>query len=719
MQKLLHTYIVLLFTILLLTFVGGRNANAQNTVQKVGYPTFKALMINSFSINITYPREKQTRNFEVQFLGNDTATFNQFNLLLNISPALKEVTYQTSFIRRISEIENPHILVVDQSMNSQIEEIWEAVTSKKILLVTENCTDLKYLMLNIYVNSETNLGSFQMNRTNILLEGLNYTPDLLLSGGSDVDVRELYLSMKTDLEAANNEVEEQKVIILEQNADIELQKQIVEDLQKTINELKIRIQNEKDNLHVLEDSISTQQQILKEKLKQINIQDEKLNKSMEILKIKENLLNDRENDILIQTQKLDSLITESTKQQIIINDQKIILNSKELLIGSQQKKLLFYILLVVVLFLLVFFGLVLIRMKQNDNKTLETKVILRTTELQNEITERIKTEKELEKHKLHLEKLVEDRTVEISHINEELRNANEEQLEVNNELLNQKEELEITLQQLQETQNQLIQSEKMASLGVLTAGIAHEINNPINYISSGVEGLQTVVNEIVKIIHLHKNLTAPQTDNLTQKDSTQNIDYLVNGVQRLTKNIQTGVNRTTEIIRSLSIFTRMDEGELVLANLEDNIDSALTLLHGSFKNKIEVVKKYGKIPQIFCYPGKMNQVFINLFANAIQAIADKGTIEIETACESFKNEKDKNCRFVKIVVKDSGHGMSETVKNKIFQPFFTTKEVGKGTGLGLSITHGIIEQHKGRISVNSEINKGTEFVLLLPTNLKT
>jgi len=180
--------------------------------------------------------------------------------------------------------------------------------------------------------------------------------------------------------------------------------------------------------------------------------------------------------------------------------------------------------------------------------------------------------------------------------------------------------------------------------------------------------------------------------------SLKEIDDLLNGMDE-------GAKRTAEIVKGLRNFSRMDQNVVKKANLNESLDSTLALLHSSYKNRIEIEKDYGDIPEIDCFPGQINQVFMNILSNAIQAISHEGVIKIKTWTDG---------KMVKISLKDSGAGMTDAVRKKIFDPFFTTKEVGKGTGLGLSISYGIIEKHNGEIEVFSRPGHGTEFIISIP-----
>jgi signal transduction histidine kinase len=273
-------------------------------------------------------------------------------------------------------------------------------------------------------------------------------------------------------------------------------------------------------------------------------------------------------------------------------------------------------------------------------------------------------------------------------------------------------DLRKTMEKLKSTQAQLINSEKMASLGQLTAGIAHEINNPINYISAGINPLKRDMAEINELFNRYRKISQNGYDENLLNDARQYSDeieseYLFEEIQSLLHGIEEGATRTTEIIMGLRNFSRMDEDAMKTANINDGIDSTLMLLKNKLKNKVKIIKDYGQIQPIDCYPGKLNQVFMNIINNAADAIKDKGTITIRTSSEGGS---------VLVSIKDNGIGMPDKVRKKIFEPFFTTKDVGQGTGLGLSISFGIIEQHNGSISIKSAAGKGSEFIIRLPIN---
>lgn len=287
------------------------------------------------------------------------------------------------------------------------------------------------------------------------------------------------------------------------------------------------------------------------------------------------------------------------------------------------------------------------------------------------------------------------------------------------ELYKQKKELRFTLKKLQETQDHLVQSEKMASLGVLVAGIAHELNNPINYISTSAEGLQYSIDDILDVLDKYAQLTPeniaqklPEIDKLKKR---LDFEDLVAEVKVLLDNIQTGANQTAEIVRGLRIFSRVEGGELELVNVHDALDQSLLILNNEYKYDIELEKNYADAPLITeALTSKLGQVFVNIIKNAIDAIKmnptnQKGKISLKTSLASLQETN-----MIAIEIEDTGGGISEETRKHIFEPFFTTKDVGKGTGLGLPISLGIIENFGGKIIVNSNMGQGTKFIVYLP-----
>ena len=304
-----------------------------------------------------------------------------------------------------------------------------------------------------------------------------------------------------------------------------------------------------------------------------------------------------------------------------------------------------------------------------------------------------------------------DNHVGISFENITNRKKTEEALRKNeSELITKNKELEETLKKVKEMHTQLILSEKMASLGQITAGIAHEIKNPLNFIQGNIEPLKRDLKDILTILKKYESVIDEQKIQHTfsevesLKDETD-FPYIVDEINKLIEGITEGTNRTTQIVKSLGSFSRTEEDKFIKTTIHEGIDSTLTLLGSKIRERIIIHKEYGDIPDIECLPSKLNQVFMNVLTNATQAIDEKGEIFIKTSSDR---------KMVRISIKDTGRGMSKEVQKHLFEPFFTTKEIGKGTGLGLSITYSIVEQHQGNIIVKSEPGNGAEFIISLP-----
>jgi two-component system NtrC family sensor kinase len=286
------------------------------------------------------------------------------------------------------------------------------------------------------------------------------------------------------------------------------------------------------------------------------------------------------------------------------------------------------------------------------------------------------------------------------------------------ELIETNQSLSITIENLKAAQFKLVETEKMASLGQLTAGVAHEINNPINFVSANVAPLRLDFNELFELLEKYDVAAHnPQngqllTDAQTYRDKID-AQFVKDEILGLLDGIEDGANRTSEIVQSLRTFSRMDELVLKPANINNAILNTLILLRSSIPNYIEIKPVFDKLEPLNCYSGKLNQVLVNLINNGIQAIKAKEHHHQESVLIVTRDEPDHVC----IEITDSGIGMSEEVKQRIFEPFFTTKEIGEGTGLGLSIVFGIIEKHHGSIEVKSTLGKGTTFTVRLPKNL--
>ncbi len=294
-----------------------------------------------------------------------------------------------------------------------------------------------------------------------------------------------------------------------------------------------------------------------------------------------------------------------------------------------------------------------------------------------------------------------------------------ERQEAEKNLETQYERLKTTLEELKAAKSQLYQSEKMASIGQLAAGIAHEINNPIAFVMSNFSPLDEYVETMSKLLNMHnafmdsidkKDEFATETlkSSISSFSEQADINFVLDDVRSLVADSQDGLARVKDIITNLKNFSHVDGVESEQTDIHDNIESTLKILHYQTKMGIEIIKDYGDLPYVNCNPGLINQVFMNIIQNAIQALGEQGSIQIKTR-QSGNN--------VEISIKDNGPGIPEDKINEIFNPFFTTKPVGQGTGLGLSMCHNIIKKHKGKIEVSSQPGEFTEFIITLPIEI--
>jgi PAS domain S-box-containing protein len=286
----------------------------------------------------------------------------------------------------------------------------------------------------------------------------------------------------------------------------------------------------------------------------------------------------------------------------------------------------------------------------------------------------------------------------------------------------QAQQLQLALQELKQAQSQLIQTEKMSSLGQMIAGIAHEINNPVNFISGNLNYTSEYVNDLLELVKLYREKETTSPEKIEEFAEEIDLNFIIEDLPKTLSSMQVGANRIRDIVLSLRNFSRLDQADMKIADLHEGIDNTLLILHSRLAAKgtskeIKVLKKYANIPNIECYPGQLNQVFMNLLANGIDAFPEDHPapeIVIETSLEKGE-DTESNSQAIVVKIKDNGTGMSEETMKQIFDPFFTTKPVGKGTGLGLSISYQIIvEKHAGTLECKSELGKGTEFIITIP-----
>lgn len=305
----------------------------------------------------------------------------------------------------------------------------------------------------------------------------------------------------------------------------------------------------------------------------------------------------------------------------------------------------------------------------------------------------------------------------------ELVQKNQQLLELNQALEKANQELQTNYDRLQQTQLQLVQTEKMSSLGNLVAGVAHEINNPLSFLQGNLEYAIGYIEDLLGHLKLYQTQYEP-TDEIVKNAENIELNFLIQDLPNLIQSMEAGIERIGNISTSLRSFSRTDTVAKVYFNLHEGLDSTLLILKHRLKGnndrrEIRVIKHYGGLPQIRCLPGQLNQVFMNLLGNAIDALEECGhlrnSIAISDRCPQIEIKTEVKYEEAIVLIRDNGIGMSEDVRARIFEQGFTTKPVGKGTGLGLAIARQIVEEkHGGRLTCTSELGKGTQFAIAVP-----
>ncbi|WP_138984231.1 ATP-binding protein [Alishewanella jeotgali] len=267
-------------------------------------------------------------------------------------------------------------------------------------------------------------------------------------------------------------------------------------------------------------------------------------------------------------------------------------------------------------------------------------------------------------------------------------------------------DITVLKQQLAELTEQLVRSEKLASIGQLAAGVAHEINNPIGYVASNLSVLKEYTNGLTLLVQRLSALLPPAQSQLLK--SQFDFDYICEDLPKLLQQSEQGLQRVIEIIRDLKDFSHIDQAEFVMADLHQGIQSTLNIVANEIKYKAEVVRQFAELPLVSCIPSQLNQVLLNLLVNAAQAIVERGIITISTGCDA---------QWVWFSVADTGPGIATEQLEQIFQPFYTTKPKDQGTGLGLALSRSIVEKHKGLLEVQSTPGVGSCFTVKIPRSI--
>ena len=653
--------------------------------QEVTSPLIKSGLIHKFAQHIVWPQEEAIDTFRIGVFGEDPELMS--NIMLLESFDLKGKPIAIKKFTRINDISGIHLLYLSRDANSEIQKVSRQIAGTQTLMVSDRARNQNLIMINFLPMTEGK-AEFEVNKANITDAGMDIAPDLLLLGGTEIDVVGLFKQSQQAMERFKGQIDDlsesfknKSKQIEEQNKQIEDQIQEIEKQKREFEIQKLLYEEQAHNSKMLQEEMDTNAERLAEVLKELEEKQQTLDSKIELISVQEVEISIQKAEIENRTSILKKQEDQVRSQEKKIEDQVSQLSNFANTVARQRIFLYIIIVVCILVVCLVFFIYNGYKIKKNANLEIEEK------------------NRELE-----------ERQEEIILQSEEILQANEEVVATNEDLEIQKKELQYTLENLKLAQSQLIQSEKMASVGVLTAGIAHELNNPINFVSGNVKPLRRDIEDIFSVIEKYESIikAGKLADAFSDVDALKDkIDYslLMKEVIGLLEGIEEGANRSSQIVKGLRSFSRLDEEKLQIYDIHEGIDSTLILLYNKIKSRIEIKKDYGDFKEIECYPSKLKQVLMNILTNSIQAIEGKGEIIIQTISSDIG---------IKIIIKDNGRGMSHEVKEHIFEPFYTTKDVGKGTGLGLSISFGIIEEHKGNIDVISEPGKGSEFIISLP-----
>ena len=267
------------------------------------------------------------------------------------------------------------------------------------------------------------------------------------------------------------------------------------------------------------------------------------------------------------------------------------------------------------------------------------------------------------------------------------------------------------ISELKQAQAQLIHGEKMSSLGQMVAGIAHEINNPVNFIYANIDYVNKYTKDLLEVVYLYQQFCPQPSPEITNKIEDTDLDFINQDLPKIMASMHTGTERIRQIILSLRTFCHLDEAEMKKVDIHEGIDNTLLILNHRINRGIAVIKQYGRLPLIECYPAQLNQVFWHIISNAIDELLAHKEL---SRPQIFIQTKLVNSDEVEVRIRDNGMGIAPEIKDKIFDPFFTTKPVGEGTGMGLAICYQIVEKHHGKIQLISELGQGVEFIITLP-----
>lgn len=602
--------------------------------------------VNAFIKNIVWSSEKEV--YKILVISEDDELNEEFRRLAK-SKKVRGKAIEVYFSNYPAITDQVDVVYLSAKFNASLVSVKDQIGNNETLLVTDSEEDERLIMINFTV-SEGGPLNFEINRANIINQGMRILPEMLLLVGSEIDVARLYREAQDSVRFM-----EDRIAMLQANYDSIANK--VALTERIIQNQNIKIDEQLDEIYEKQSTINWQSRSLDSLRMEYRNSETSLDSIQKNLQVRENQLLRLQSAIDKQSDQLEEGNETLEQQLLLISEQDREIKSREsrleemtVIVDAQQNTLIYLALFLIAVLVIA----VLIYRAYSDRK--------RDAKL----------------------------------------------------LMEQKEELSTLITELHQTQTQLVQSEKMASLGVLTAGIAHEINNAINFVYSGIQILEMKFSDIKPVLNEFRALNIDDLDfkgrikNLVEEKEKMAYDESQDLIDQMIQNIQIGVGRTTEIIKGLRTFSRSEDEEKTNVNIHKDIEVALLLLKSRYKDVIQINKKFdNKIPEIAGYQGQLGQAFLNIINNAIDAVAgrgDKAEITIET---KLKNE------MIEISIMDNGMGIPREISDRIFDPFFTTKKVGAGTGLGLSITYGIVEKHGGTIGVHSK-KYGTEFLITLP-----
>lgn len=620
--------------------------------------------IYNFSRYITWPNEHELDSISILVLSQNQQLIDEFKSFAQ-KRTIKNKPIRVVVLPQMpkSQMHQFQIVMLGASRMALVDEVALEIHNRPVLMITENLENKRNVMINLY-DTQTGELRFEVNRANMYAHQLTMDPEILLLGGNEIDIAELYRKSQRELDSVQNQM------MLFGDTLKKLQNQMESSLEQ------INFQNEnirKQDL-LMEEQVAEIVKVHEER----TLQQRELNKQHDQLSNQQNLLSSQAESIQVQTKRLSEHQQRVKEQEIEIERGRTILDGlgseidsknkvlkeQDSIIEKQKQNLLLLGLVVFLSFMVLVLILLGLRNYLRKNRVLAAQ------------------------------------KVQIEKVNSKLEASNKSLYSI--------------ITQLKETQSQLVSSEKMASLGVLTAGIAHEINNPVNFIYTGINSLKKDYSDVRTFLKalrpiLNEEKTNPEVQKLNELWADLDLETTLDIIDQTIDDIAIGAERTTDIVRGLRDFSRIDKDAQQWADVHEGINSALLLLRNKFKNRIQVVKEFQQVPRIECYPGKLNQAFLNILSNAIDAIKDSGTIWVRTRVEE---------EALVVEIEDTGEGITPENLQKIFDPFFTTKVVGQGVGLGLSITFGIIKEHGGSIEVKSTLNKGSLFKILLPFSPK-